>query len=331
MTYTTILCLYYMVRKYLSDKEEKDYLRRENEELKRQLAVISQTSLDDLSAREKKVLKFVKDHPGTSKEKVIQQLTREGAGSRMTIIRALDNVEAYGLISVRKEKQNSQTYKLYINQDNTFLTVYNDLNIFGNIFSNIIEKITEKGLHKSDWLERNSLLYHLVLLCHHVLGVYLIYFMLKWQKEILDKEVLNKLYSIVVYRIIEIQSKLSETFKTSGRVPDFSRASVGEVFSPILQSSIHHMFLLDPERIIEILEDYKKYDLHEEIMPLIDKTWKIGFPLYPFKELNLNVLSKDLDKFQNFRLAIAHASAKKNLKVSHQMWKILNHNPPEFK
>jgi Fe2+ or Zn2+ uptake regulation protein len=320
-----------MVRKYFSDKEEKDYLRRENEELKRQLAVVSQTSLDDLSAREKKVLKFVKDHPGTSKEKVIQQLTQEGAGSRMTILRALDNVEAYGLISARKEKQNSQTYKLYVNQDNTFLTVYNDLHIFGNIFSNIIEKITEKGLHKSDWLERNSLLYHLVLLCHHVLGVYLIYFMLKWQKEILDKEVLNKLYSIVVYRIIEIQSKLSETFKTSGRVPDFSRASVGEVFSPILQSSIHHMFLLDPERIIEILEDYKKYDLHEEIMPLIDKTWKIGFPLYPFKELNLNVLSKDLDKFQNFRLAIAHASAKKNLKVSHQMWKILNHNPPEFK
>jgi Fe2+ or Zn2+ uptake regulation protein len=320
-----------MVRKYLSDKEEKDYLRRENEELKRQLAVISQTSLDDLSAREKKVLKFIEDHPGTSKEKVIQQLTQEGAGSRMTILRALDNVEAYGLISARKEKQNSQTYKLYVNQDNTFLTVYNDLHIFGNIFSNIIEKITEKGLHKSDWLERNSLLYHLVLLCHHVLGVYLIYFMLKWQKEILDKEVLNKLYSIVVYRIIEIQSKLSETFKTSGRVPDFSRASVGEVFSPILQSSIHHMFLLDPERIIEILEDYKKYDLHEEIMPLIDKTWKIGFPLYPFKELNLNVLSKDLDKFQNFRLAIAHASAKKNLKVSHQMWKILNHNPPEFK
>jgi Fe2+ or Zn2+ uptake regulation protein len=317
-----------MVRKYFSDKEEKDYLRRENEELKRQLAVVSQTSLDDLSAREKKVLKFVKDHPGTSKEKVIQQLTREGAGSRMTIIRALDNVEAYGLISVRKEKQNSQTYKLYINQDNTFLTVYNDLNIFGNIFSNIIEEITERGLHKSDRLERNSLLYHLVLLCHHVLGVYLIYFMLKWQKEILDKEVLNKLYSIVVYKIIEIQSRLSEAFKISGRLPDFQRAGIRDVFSPILQSSIRHMFLLDPERIVRILEDYKRYNLHEEIIPLVDKAWKIGFTLYLFKEVNLNVLSKDKDKFQNFRLAIAHDSANKNLKVSQQIWEILNQEPP---
>ena len=320
-----------MVRKYPSDKEEMDYLRKKNEELERQLVVISQTSVDDLPIREKKVLKFVKDHPGTSKEKVIQQLTLEGVGSRITLRKALDSLEAYGLISARKDKQNSQVYKLYINQDSTFLAVYNDLTILGNIFSNIIEKITERGLEKSDLLERNSLLYHLVLLCHHVLGVYLIYFMLKWQKEILDKEVLNKLYSIVVYRIIEIQSKLSETFKTPGRLPDFSHASVHEVFSPILQSSIHHMFLLDPERIIEILEDYKKHDLHEEIMPLIDKTWKIGFPLYPFKELNLNVLSKDLDKFQNFRLAMAHASEKKNLKVSRQMWKILNQNPPEVK
>ena len=90
------------------------------------------------------------------------------------------------------------------------------------------------------------------------------------------------------------------------------------------------MFLLDPKRIIEILEDYKKYNLHEEIMPLIDKTWKIGFPLYPFIELNLNVTHKDLDKFRNFRLAIAHASAKKGLKVSHQIREILNHNPPDF-
>ena len=81
----------------------------------------------------------------------------------------------------------------------------------------------------------------------------------KWPTQIHDVVIQNKLYAIVIYRIVEIQSKLSEIFKESGTMPDFRGATVGEVFSPILQAFIHHIFLLTPKTIVNILEDYTYY------------------------------------------------------------------------
>jgi hypothetical protein len=74
-----------MVRKRYLDKEEIIELRKENEELKRQLAILPKKAMENLSSREMRVYGFINNHPGTNKQKIIEKLTDEGIGSRLTI------------------------------------------------------------------------------------------------------------------------------------------------------------------------------------------------------------------------------------------------------
>ena len=71
------------------------------------------------------------------------------------------------------------------------------LDYFRNLFFDLIEKITKKNLLQKTSIEFSNLEYHLLWICHHVLGAYLSYFVLKWPTQIHDILVQNKLYTIV--------------------------------------------------------------------------------------------------------------------------------------
>jgi hypothetical protein len=323
-----------MIRKRYSDKDEIDQLRKENEELRRQIAILPKKAIDDLQPREKRILTFIEENPGTNKEKIIAQLENgEHIGSRMTIRKDIANLVEYGLISQRKQKNkpNSQVWELHINRDNIFLSAYRQLDNFRNSFLELIEKISEKNLQQRASSQRDDLLYHLLSICLHVIGAYFTYFVLRWPTQISDTVTQNKLYAIVIYKMVEIQSKLSEVFKESTSMPDFQDATVGEIFSPIVEAFIHHVFLLKPETIVKILEDYKKYDIHNEIIPLIDSAWKIGFPIYLYTEPFLKVIPEDLNDLQHFGVAMAHASKEYNLKISKEIWEVLPAPPYKYK
>jgi hypothetical protein len=94
-------------------------------------------------------------------------------------------------------------------------------------------------------------------------------------------------------------------------------------YSPILQTFVQLLFILTPKAIVDILEDYKRYDMHKEIIPLIDSAWRIGFPMYPYRELDLKVLPEDIKSLQNFASAISYESAEKNFEVSKEVWEAL--------
>ena len=161
-----------MVRKRYSDKDEIDQLRKENEELRRQVAILPKKPIDDLHPREKRTLEYIEENPGTNKEKIISRLTEEGVGSRMTIRKAITSLAEYDLILQRKQKDkpNSQIWEMYVNKGSIFLTVYNELDYFRNLFFDLIEKITKKNLLQKTSIEFSNLEYHLLWICHHVLG-----------------------------------------------------------------------------------------------------------------------------------------------------------------
>jgi hypothetical protein len=313
-----------MIRKRYSDRSEIDHLRKKIEELRRQIAILPKGPIEDLHLREKRTLEYIGRNPGTNKEKVIFELTKEGVGSRMTIRKAIANLLEYGMILQRKQKDkpNNQVLELYVNKDSIFLAVYSELDNFTNLTLDLVEKITRKNLHQKSNSKNNELLDHLLWVYHHVLGAYIINFMLRWTTEIHDKVLRNRLYAIVLYRMTEILSKLSENFEESERIPDIRTPTVSVAFSPILQTFVQHLFLLTPETIVKILEDYKKYNMHKEVIPLIDSAWKIGFPMYTYKELHLKLLPPDMKHLQNFVVAIACAR-EKGLDVSKEVWKAL--------
>ena len=137
----------------------------------------------------------------------------------------------------------------------------------------------------------------------------------------------NKLYTIGLYKIVGILSKLSETFEEYERVPDIRTPTISVTFSPILQTFVQHLFLLTPKVVVEILEDYKKYDMHKEVIPLIESAWKIGFPMYTYKEIHFKALPQDIKDLQNLRLAIKYESREKTSMLVKKSGRLLNLYP----
>jgi hypothetical protein len=257
------------------------------------------------------------------------------SASVLNIRKAIENLERYVMIHARKDKPNSQIYKLYINEDSIFLTLYRELENFKNAFFILIDRIITKFIKDNETLqtsisEDSDLLYDLLLIYHHILGIYLIYSMLKWSTELNDESILTKIYAIIIYRMVEIQQKLSEAFRIKGRMPSFDRATVGDVFNPILQEFIHRMFLLEPSAIIKILDDYKKYNLDYEVLPLVAIAWEIGFPIYPYTDLSIELLPEDRNKLKDWRHAVAYYlfKNKNKIQVSDEIWNMLG-SPPK--
>lgn len=316
-----------MVRKRYNDKDEIVELQREVEELKKQLAKLPKKGIESLSIREKRVYEFIENHPGTNKQKIIKKLTDEGVGSRMTIIKAINNLEEYAAIKrAPKEKPNTQVYELYINQDSTFWSVYRELNSFKNVFFDLVKNIIDRSSQEKKRSEDRDLLYHLLLISNHVLGVYLSYFMLKWQKEIHEPLILNKLHAMVIYSMIEIQTKLSDAFKVSDTMPDFHYATNAQVSSPIPKKLIRRMFLLEPHTMLKILQDYRKHGLHREIAPVLAIAWEIGFPIYPYLNLNMYSPPRNKDVLKNWNHAMGYYLIKNKVKADEEIWEIVG--PP---
>jgi hypothetical protein len=57
-----------------SDKDEIYELRRENEQLRRQIAILPNKKMDDLLPMEKATLDYIEKNPGTNKEGVVYYL-----------------------------------------------------------------------------------------------------------------------------------------------------------------------------------------------------------------------------------------------------------------
>lgn len=320
-----------MIRKTFSDRDEIIKLRKEVNELENQIRVLPKTTtVEDLTDREKRILKYLKKNPGVSKDAVVKTLTIENKGSRVTVFKAIKNLIDYSMISARKDKENSPVYKLYLNEDSVFLSVYQELEEFKDVFFDLIEKLRTKKPRLDVASNGNDVLYDLLLIYQHVLGVFLTYSFLKWPAIINDKSILNKIYVIILYRMIEIQTKLSLSFKLHTEMPIFdSGPTCGQAYSPLFQQFISHTFLLKPQYMMRILEDYRKSKMHQDIIPLLKIVWKIGFPIYRFTILDIDLLSQHINVLKDWRYAISYYlyRNKDNIHVDKEIWDMLG-SPP---
>ena len=134
----------------------------------------------------------------------------------------------------------------------------------------------------------DELLTAIVVINQHVLNVYMMYFLLVWSLRFRDNYILlNRLYSMVISTILDINLELARKFKL--RIDLAEHPTSHHMMSPVLYNMVINSFLLTPNRLIEIICDYKEYGLHGELVQLIDIVWRIGFPV--FKYLNLGALS----------------------------------------
>ena len=319
-----------MIRKTFSDKDEINELKKDLIECRKQLELLPNTKIEgDFTDREKRITEYLKENSDVSKESVIKKLTEEGVGSRVTVIKAIKNLASYGVISARKDKGNSPAYKLHLNQNSDFISVYSELEELKNAFSNLIEKLGDTPITPTNtntagdpfYNTTNATRYYdLLFIYQHILGVYLTYSVLIWPNSVKDKLILNKIHAVMFYRMIEIQNKVTEVFKLQKGMPDLNDATFGQVSNPILQEFINTMFFLRPQKVAEIIKDYgvtsiKKSDLTKEkegvkkdIALLLEVVWKIGFPIYLYLDPNIwsDFLPEDIDKLKDWKYAMTN-------------------------
>jgi len=305
-----------MTRTFTNDKDEISYLRRklndtQNEinELKKQFGTsLSGIDFKGFSDRQQALIEYIRKRPGNSKEDAIRELTSSNQGSRVTIMKDIDLLtNEFHIILARKDKPNSMIYKLYINSESELLLLYEDLNKIKTLFFGLIEKI------KNDPLKYNSkgkfngpLERSIVLIYVHVLGIYIIFSILKWSKEIEDTTTLNKLYSLLFFNLLNIQKEISTSFKINVSIP-FKHATVGDIFSPLYRNLTHRFFILDQPQIIEILKEFNKYENLNEIHDLLRLVWKISFPIYRYHDLDTIVISPSpIDEFEDLEKALKY-------------------------
>jgi hypothetical protein len=328
-----------VLRKRVSEREEIAELRNRVEQLEKekqqlQVALPSLKIEEDLTQRESIIVQYLKQNPGTSKQSVINELTTNENGSRVTVLKAIKRLESYAVISARKDKKNSSFYKLYLNENSVFLSVYSELEELKNAFSNLIEKLgNTPAITTTDTISAGDPFYNitgsdaryydLLFIYHQILGIYVTYSVLKWPNQVKDKPILNKIYAIIFYTMIEIQKQMSKVFKLPIGIPDYKDATFGQAFNPLTQQFINSVFLIRPRKMAEILKDYgftsiRKRDLTKEnegvkkdIASLLEVVWKIGFPIYLYLDPTIwsDFHPEDIDKLKDWKYAMTNRMA----------------------
>ena len=285
-----------MTRLRVNDKEEIKELnkrlnecKKENEMLKKQFgSSLSNLDFKGFTPRQQAIIEYIKNKPASSKEEVIKELTNTSKGSRNTIVKDIDIlIKEFNAIIPRKDKPNSMIYKLYINNDSELLSLYQDLNQIKDLFFILIDKIKQDPLkYNSENKFNTPIIDSIILIYIHILGIYITNSFLKWTKEIEDNNLINKLYTLLFSNLIEIQKEISKSFKIKINIP-FKKSTASQIRSMLYTNLIHRFFILDQKQILQVLQEFNKYENINEIHDLLKLVWKISFPIYRYSNIGI--------------------------------------------
>ena len=223
-----------------------------------------------------KIVHYIADHPGCSKADVVKMMKEEN--SRITILNRLDTLDAEGYIVPKKDKPNSQIYKIFVNANNLLVTESRALEQFKKVFSELLE-ILEKKRDELEtlWLkirrprghsyEDNKPSDLIVVIYSHLIVVYTAKSIVEWSKTG-DKELLKHLYERVFTKLFEIQIIVLNFY---ARIRNIKPSDIN-----LLPALLSNSFLLYPQTFDLFLEVFERFKIINEVAPVIDSLWKTG-------------------------------------------------------
>ena len=257
----------------------------------------------DLTEREKAIYTLIRKKPEISQQKVIDELSPQSMGSRMTVIKGIKNLNKIGLIKILKDKPNSQIHKLVVNEDSLFGSVTHDLDNFKETYLKLLNKSSRKINLKLE--EHETFLINIISLYTTLLHTYIIQSILIWTSQIRDRDVLDKLFKLVLHRMSEIGNKISVVFKIESTVPQIDKAIIYKYLkSPLIKSFFFSHLYLDLN-IMEYLTRYAdKYGVEKEIEGVLDIVWKVVYPIHPIITHNMFEMGEQGTSMNDWRFAL---------------------------
>jgi hypothetical protein len=252
----------------------------------------------ELTEREKKILKYVKNNPGSIKESIIRERVIDNLdiGSRMTVHKSVDELIEDGMLIVRRDDSNQHIQHLYVNNENVVLSLLNDLDLFKQHYFRLIDEslnvFKKLAPSKESYQKIHNLLDILLMPYRNLTMICITSDILSW-REPLDKETLHNKFSILYDGVQQIHTKLVE-IRPSITIPidtDFNIESF----------SFKHG--LSPDTILYFLIDFHRFDLSHFAEAVLDSLWKISYPVLP--KVNIIYSTKNRELLKDWRNIIS--------------------------
>jgi hypothetical protein len=196
------------------------------------------------SQKEKAIIDYVTKNPGVTKQTVVDAL--DGKYSRVIVFDIIKELEKYEIITIRKNKPNSQIHNLYLSESNPILKEAERLSRFTSVIMNLFEKIKDldvkAGSQYADYIEEyfvrskradeekkfnplkfleSSSGYQQLRLCGdmylelfqifwRMIQVYAIQVSFVWPFQIENKHVVSRLIHAVVEKLADIQVRMAQ-------------------------------------------------------------------------------------------------------------------------
>ncbi len=235
----------------------------------------------DLSDMDWKIIHYIEDHSASSKENVARNMNRDA--SRITVLNKLHRLESDGYIIAKKDKPNSQIYKLYVNQKDLVVKEHDELRQFRKALEDLLRILDqERGeidrLYRLKYEQSLGPYHHcyrpadtILIFYGHLTSVYTIKSILEWPKVIKDNQTLQRIYEAVFRQLYEIQEGILKILPSITSVKDHF----------FVFSMLNTSFVFVPERFDIIIEIFERYNLVHALKPVIDSLWRISSPFVP--------------------------------------------------
>jgi DNA-binding PadR family transcriptional regulator len=175
-----------------------------------------------LDEYEKIVFDYIRNNPGTSKQRMVVSLKRP---SRGTIYKVLDRLKKYNMVISRSDDRNIQKHQLFVNNESLIIQVEKDIKAFKRSYLNLIKRANEKYRKKlnqnEDELKKSrrpqidipeiyssGVANDLSNIFKQLILTYSLNAIFKWPEQIKDSESLNRLYLMLFQSLNEIFSEL---------------------------------------------------------------------------------------------------------------------------
>jgi hypothetical protein len=181
--------------------------------------------------------------------------------SRKTVFKILHELKKDGVVIDEKDKDkpNRRDHKLFLDTNNLLVLVPRELEEFKShylvLVNKVMKKVRDVQPSQSEKIEdTRNLLAGVIDIFHMLTNAYLFRSIINWPRVIHDVETLNKLYTITLTKMVEIQSNLSLRLGPSlGILPTYN------------------MFTKEcsPARIIQYNPTFRKFNIEKEVDQVI--------------------------------------------------------------
>jgi hypothetical protein len=253
---------------------------------------------NSLSETELLVFQYIKEHPGTSKEKVVSSVKNR---SRVPILKTIKSLaDNDGLIFIKKDENNSKRHHLFINTGNELASLIPKLDSLKESYFSLLDKtqsLEDNLVSNMSFYDKSKLIEALVLPFKSAMSL-MQYDLFGHIEKIPNKDLIQKKTNTLYTMIQQMNLKLykSKILKTL----------IGDSEEEILI----HLFMntssgLSPKSIIETIRIFKRHRMDESIEKVIDSLWDISYSILPFVDLHYSRNKYNAETIKNWRKVIS--------------------------